>query len=51
MGTQFPGHRITMGTPNECGGHRMTAAGVEMSQQCHKYILQHSAFTSVRPQF
>jgi len=29
----------------------MTAGGAEKSQQCHKYFLQYSTFTSERPQF
>jgi len=28
-GAQFPGRRITMGVPNQCGD-------VEKSQKCHK---------------
>ena len=49
-GSQFPGRRITMGAPNHCRGHRMTAGCAVKSQQCHKYFLQYSAFAFKIPQ-
>ena len=41
-GTKFPGRRITVEGPNDCGGR-------QKSQQCHKYFLQYSTFVSARP--
>ena len=43
-------------TPNNYGGDeslrgsRITAGGAENSQQCHKYFLKYSKFSSERPQ-
>ena len=38
-GAQFPGRPVTMGAPND---YRVA----EKSQQCHKYFLQYTTFTS-----
>jgi len=43
-GAQFPLRRVIIEVPNHCGSDKI-------AQQCHKYILQHSTFTSERSQF
>jgi len=45
-GAQFPGRRISMGSPNNCGERWMTAWGAEQSQQYHKSFPEYSAFAS-----